>query len=87
MNAQMERNFAFIRKDEGMAARLARYMQRLVNQMKREKADPTLMSKEEFFAKVDEALAQHERGEGVVLHSHEEIDEFFEQLRADALQN
>jgi len=45
------------------------------------------MTKEEYFAHIDKALAQAERGEGVVLNSHEEIDEFFKQLQKEALED
>ena len=32
-------------------------------QIKKQKKDPTLLTKEEFYAQIDEALAQCERGE------------------------
>ena len=42
--------------------------------------DPTLMTKEEFFAKVDRAKAQYERGEYKTIHSHEELEAFLNSL-------
>jgi len=58
LNAQIQRNLSFIQKDEGMTARLARYMQRLVNQMKREKAETEYISKEEILRGIDEGLRE-----------------------------
>ncbi len=44
---------------------------------KPEEKDNTLMTKEEFFAKIDRARAQTG---GTVLRSHEEIDAFLDSL-------
>ena len=41
--------------------RVAKYLRKLV---KEKKADPTLMSKEEFFAKLDKAEESIEQGKG-----------------------
>ena len=61
MNADLLRNIGIIAEDETMLAKLAKYARKLVNQMT---YDPTLMSKEEFFARVDSASARAARGEG-----------------------
>ena len=58
---------------------------RLIHDVKQEreaacKQDPTLMTKEEFFAKVDRAKAQYERGEYKTIHSHEELEAFLNSL-------
>jgi len=47
---------------------------------RKKKPDPTLMTKEEFFAHVDEALAQIERGECVTLHTPAELKAFLDSL-------
>ena len=60
MNADILRNIGIIAEDESMLTRLAKYVRKLVNQMS---YDPTRMSKEEFFARIDEAEKQIERGE------------------------
>jgi len=41
-----------------------------------EKEDPTLMTKEEFFAKLDRAEEQVQRGEYVSFDSVEELDRY-----------
>jgi len=42
--------------------------------------DDTLMTKEEFFAKLDRSIQDIEEGKGIVLKSKEEFDKFFENL-------
>ena len=44
------------------------------------KDDDTLMSKEEFFAKIEEAERQIERGEYSVMKPDETLDEFLERV-------
>ena len=44
------------------------------------KEDDTLMTKEEFFAKIEESRKQIERGEYTVINTKEELDNFFESL-------
>ncbi len=44
------------------------------------KEDDTLMSKEEFFAKIEESEKQIERGEYSVMKPEETLDEFLERV-------
>ena len=59
INAEFFQNLGVIVQDEGLMKRVANYVKRLAAK----KEDPTLMTKEEFFAKVDKAKSQYERGE------------------------
>jgi hypothetical protein len=59
INAEFFQNLGVIAQDEGLMKRVANYVKRLAAK----KEDPTLMTKEEFFAKVDKAKSQYERGE------------------------
>ena len=52
LDADILRNLGIIAADENMLDKVAKYLRRVVKQME---SDPTLMSKEEFFARVDEA--------------------------------
>ena len=52
LNAELYRNLALIAENETMYDKLVKYVRRLAKQMTE---DPTCMSKEEFFARVDEA--------------------------------
>ena len=51
LNAQIWRDMAEIADDESLMRQLAKYLRKLVAK----KEDPTCMTKEEFFARVDEA--------------------------------
>ena len=51
LNAQIWRDIAEIADSEPLMKQLAKYLKKLTSK----KHDPTLMTKEEFFARVDEA--------------------------------
>lgn len=52
LNAEILRNLGTLAANESMLNRVAKYLRKLV---KENEADPTLMTKEEFFARVDDA--------------------------------
>ncbi len=52
LNADIYRNLGIIAEDESMMEKVAKYVRKLAKQMT---DDPTRMTKEEFFARVDEA--------------------------------
>ncbi len=52
LNAELFRAMGEIAEDEGLMTKLVKYAKKLAAQ---KKADPTLMTKEEFFRRVDEA--------------------------------
>ena len=60
MNAELLRNLGIIAEDETMLEKVVKYVRKLAKQIT---DDPTRMSKEEFFARIDEAEKQIERGE------------------------
>ena len=69
LNADIYRNLGIIAEDEGMLNRVAKYVRRLAHQMTE---DPTLMTKEEFFARVDEAA----KGTSARMLPNENLTEF-----------
>ena len=73
LNAQIWRDMATIADSEPLMSKLANYLKKLV---KVKQEDPTLMTKEEFFARVDEAKAQYERGEANVMLPNENLTEY-----------
>ena len=77
LNAEILRNLGALAEDESMLKRVAKYLRKLVAE---KEADPTLMSKEEFFARVDEAREQIKRGEGVEMLPDESLDEFLNRV-------
>ena len=59
LNAEIYRTMGVIAEDEGLLKQALKYLKKLAAK----KEDETLMTKDEFFARVDKAKAQYERGE------------------------
>ena len=73
MNTELWQSIGAIADSDDLMRRLTRYAKRLA----KEKADdPTLMSKEEFFARVDEA----KKGPSMKFASVEELDRYIRSL-------
>ena len=77
MNAQILRNMSIIAEDEHLLKRAAKYLRKLVAE---KQADPTLLTKKDFLARVDEARDQIRRGEGVEMLPDESLDEFLKRV-------
>ena len=73
LNAQIWRDMGILAEDEGMMKRVARYLRKLTKEMKEYS---TLMTKEEYFAMLDEAEQQAARGEGVAMLPGEDLTDF-----------
>ena len=63
MNAEIFRSLSILAESEDMLARAAKYLRKLAKEQQ-QKADSTLMSKEEFFRKLDEAEESIAQGKG-----------------------
>ena len=72
MNAELLRDMSIIAEDENLLKRAAKYLRKLVA----EKNDPTLMSEEDFFAKIERA----EKQSGKSFASAEELDKYIRSL-------
>ena len=59
--AELYRNLAIIAEHETVLERVAKYVRKQVKQLTE---DPTCMTKEDFFARVDRASERAARGEG-----------------------
>ena len=79
LNAQILRDMAEIADSEPLMKQLAKYLKKLVAK----KTDQTLMTKEEFFAKLDEAERQMERGEYSVMLPDEDLTAHLKRLGYD----
>lgn len=79
MNTELWRSIAAIADSEPLMRRLARYAKKLV----KEKEDSTLMTKEEYFAMLDEAEEQINRGEYSVLLPGEDLSTHLKRLGYD----
>ena len=79
MNAQyvqLWQNIGAIADSESLMKRLARYVAKLV----KEKEDSTLMSKEDFFARVDEAEREIAEGKGTRFTDKAEMNAWLNSL-------
>ena len=70
LNAEIMQNLSVLADSEDMMTRVAKYLRKLV---KEKKADPTLMSKEEFFAKLDKAEEDYQKGNYTTLMQGESV--------------
>jgi len=73
LNAELYRNLALIAEDETMYDKVVKYVRRLAKQMAN---DPTLMSKEEYFRRLDEA----EKGPRYKMLPNESLDDMLTRL-------
>ena len=79
MNAELFRAIGVIAEDEGLMTKLLKYVKKLAAK----KEDPTLMTKQEFFAKIERAEQQIERGEYSVLLPGEDLSTHLRRLGYD----
>ncbi|MEE1146261.1 MAG: hypothetical protein UHS32_05715 [Bacteroidaceae bacterium] len=77
MTAEILQNLSVLAESEDMMNRVAKYLRKLV---KEKKADPTLMSKEEFFAKLDKAEEEIENGKGKTFTHPSEMNAWLNSL-------
>ena len=73
LNAEFYRAMGEIADDETLMAKVVKYVKKLAAQ---KQADPTLMTKEEFFARNDEA----KKGPSRRFASIEELDQYIKSL-------
>ena len=77
LNAEIFQNLSLLSENEDMMVRVAKYLRKLV---KEKQADPTLMSKEEFFAKLDKAEEEIENGKGKTVTHPSEMNAWLKSL-------
>lgn len=76
LNAELYRAMSEIADDETLMTKLLKYAQSLVTKKK----DRTLMTKDEFFANVDEALEQAKQGRVHRMRSDESLEDFLRRV-------
>lgn len=76
MNTELWQSIGAIADNESLMRRLTRYAKRLV----KEKEDSTLMTKEEFFARIDESKKEYEKGEYVSFGNLEDMNAWLNAL-------
>ena len=77
LNAEILRNLSTLAERETMLNRVAKYLRKLV---KEREADSTLMTKEEFFARVDDAREEIRQGKGKRFSNPEEMNAWLNSL-------
>ena len=77
LNAELYKNLGIIAEDETMFAKVVKYVRNLAKKMQE---DPTRKTKEEFFARVDEAREEIRQGKGIVMLPNETLDEFLNRV-------
>ena len=71
--AEILRNLSIVAEDENLLKRVAKYLRRVVAEKQK---DPTLMTKEEFFAKLEKGEKQYRQGKYYEMLSDEDLDDF-----------
>ena len=77
LNAELFRELSIIAEDENLLKRAAKYLRKLVAE---KKADPTEMTREEFFARVDKAERQIAEGKGITFTNHDDMNKWLNSL-------
>jgi hypothetical protein len=77
LNAEMLRNMSIIAEDENLLKRAAKYLRKLVAE---KEADPTEMTPEEFFARVDKAERQIAEGKGITFTNRDDMNKWLNSL-------
>lgn len=76
LNAEIYRSLSVIAENESLMKRAAKYLKKLAAQ----KEDDTLMTKEEYFAKIDESLRQAREGKVVTFDNTDDMNAWLNSL-------
>ena len=77
LKAELYRNLGIIAENETMFEKVVKYVRNLAKKIQE---DPTCMTKEEFFARVDEAREEIRQGKGVRMLPNESLDDFLKRV-------
>lgn len=77
LNSDFFYDLSIVAEDEGLLKRVVRYVKKLA---KEHQADPTLMSEEEFFAKLDRAERDIAAGKGTTFTDMDEMNAWLNSL-------
>ena len=72
LNADFLRDLSVVAEDENLLAKAVKYIRKLAAK----KEDPTLMSQEEFFAKLDKGEEEYRQGKTHSITSVEQLNRF-----------
>ncbi len=77
LNAELLRNMSIIAEDEALLKRAAKYLRKLVAE---KEADPTEISREEFFDSIERGEQQYQNGKTHRIENVEELNNFLNSL-------
>ena len=77
MNAELFRQLSIIAEDESLMAKLLKYAKKLTAN---KKSDSSLMTEEEFFARIDASMEQAQQGHVHRIETKEELNQFLNNL-------
>ena len=80
LNAEVQRNLSIVAEDENLLKRVAKYLRRVVAEKQK---DPTLMTEEEFFARVEEAEEQYRQGHYTTMMPGESVEDMLKRCGYD----
>lgn len=72
LSTEIFRNLGILAESEEMMNRVAKYLRKLVKE--KQDSDPTLMTEEEFFAKLDQAEENIKQGKGTTFSNPDEMN-------------
>ncbi|MBR6601381.1 MAG: hypothetical protein IKK87_06000 [Bacteroidaceae bacterium] len=81
VSTEIFRNLGILAENEEMLPRVAKYLRRLVKEQ--QQADATLMSKEEFFGKLDKAEEEYRQGKYTTLLPGESVADMLKRCGYD----
>ena len=81
MNAEILRNLGVLAQSDEMLSRVAKYLRKLVKEQ--QEADATLMSKEDFFEKLDQAEEDYHQGKFTTLQPGESVTDMLKRCGYD----
>lgn len=76
LSAEIFRNLGIIAEDENLLNRVAKYLRRIVKQ----KQDPSLFTKEDFFNRIDESLEQARQGKVTTFDNVDDMNAWLNSL-------
>lgn len=79
LNAEFFRQMGIIADDESYMKRALKYVKKLAAQKQEE--DETLMTEEDYFAKIDHSLQQAKEGKVHEMLPNESLDDFLKRVR------
>ena len=77
LNAELLRNMSIIAEDETLLKRATKYLRKLVSE---KEADSTLLTKKEFFARIDKAEKEIAEGKSFTFSNRDDMNAWLNSL-------